>query len=376
MHYTPWKRNLTLDFYGLGRIGVCLLGMFGGLVSFGGLESIGGYSYGGGVHVALPEGHVLCDKCKGQKKVECISCKGLMPGRRCIRCDGVGVVKCGKCNGTGAVKERRTTSARSQQGRLESPVKTGGDKNVLRQKLERQKDYLRAYVRDNDIVCTSRVQLAEMNLALIAKCRDEDLALKRLCKEAGVVLKFPDAQYQVLSGGQNLEDEGKAVSFISFSEGALEELLSEMKRKYVEMTGERSGGIVKPEYYKKFCDVHKWDDECCPRFGGDYFTEDMKLKYASNKMQAYELAKKGVITCVCSVHLLKYQRAQKEYEAAVLAQKRADSELAAKYQRLCNDIRVFRNGRIETERRLRAMERADEIFAVIADLVKSIKAAR
>lgn len=342
-----------------------------------GIESIGGGFHGGwGGRVRVPDGCVLCDKCGGRRTVECISCRGKSQGRKCIRCDGNGVVKCGRCNGAGYVKERRqATPARPQRtrGGSSSEASRRADRNALKQKLEAQKEFLRAFVRDNDIVCTSRVQLAEMNLALLRKCAEEDKAIRALAGESGFTAKFATDLHQVLGAGPDSADDEKCMSIISFSDGSPDELADALKSQHAKELSGLEKPVAKPEYYKKFCDVHKWDDECCPRFGADYFTEDMKTKYASNKMQAYEMQKKGVIKCTCDAHMRRYEEARREYEKEVLRQKRAVEEATSRYLKLRQAVLEFRNGRIEAERKLRAMEKADETFGVIADLVKSIK---
>ena len=350
--------------------------LFSSLIALGGLESIGGGvgNYTERRRVRPPEGYALCDKCEGKKVTGCISCKGVMRGRKCIRCDGLGSVKCGKCNGTGYLKTHRTTLVRPQRNKQEDLEAVRlADKNVLRQKLQTQKMLLRSYVRENDIVCTSRVQLAEMNLALIRKCKEEDRSIKKHLENEGFSIKFTTDAHPILGAEKSLDDGEKFVSIIVFQESSFGEILNEMKLQQSKMKSGLEREITKPTYYKKFCDVHKWDDECCPRFGGDYFTEDMKTKYASNKMQAYEMEKKGVIKCKCFDLLPNYNVAMAKYEKEISEQKRAVNELSARYLTLRNEVAAFRNSRFEEEQKLKAMEKADEMFAVIVDLVKNIK---
>lgn len=59
---------------------------------------------------------------------------------------------------------------------------------------------------------------------------------------------------------------------------------------------------------EKHCDVHKWKAEYAPRFGGDYYTEDAKTKYARNYMKALELQEKGLLKCTCADHQAYYLR--------------------------------------------------------------------
>lgn len=358
------------------RFCIATIAIFLSIAAQSGIESIGGNigNYRERRSLIPPDGYMLCDKCSGNKTVECISCKGNSRGRKCIRCERTGIVKCGKCNGTGYVKKRNLVTPKSQWKRRElSEAIRQTDRKVLKQKLKIQKDYLRNYVRENDIVCTSRVQLAEMNLALIQKCRQADQTMKNKLKANGFDIKFTTDTHLILGAEADSSGNEKYASIIVFSEQSLHELLKELKQQHSRMKTELEKDIANPEYYKKFCDVHKWDDECCPRFGADYFTEDMKTKYASNKMKAYEMEKNGVITCTCTTHLLKYQAAQKKYNLEVLTQKRAILELSNKYLELHKAIVSFHNDRIEEEHKLKAMEKADEFFATITDLVKSLK---
>lgn len=51
---------------------------------------------------------------------------------------------------------------------------------------------------------------------------------------------------------------------------------------------------------EKCCEVHKWKDIYAPRFGGDYYTEDARAKYAQNYMKSLELQEKGLLKCTCN----------------------------------------------------------------------------
>ena len=57
---------------------------------------------------------------------------------------------------------------------------------------------------------------------------------------------------------------------------------------------------------EKHCDIHKWKAEYAPVFGGDYYTEDVKAKYAENYMKALELQGKGLLKCTCADHQAHY----------------------------------------------------------------------
>lgn len=52
-------------------------------------------------------------------------------------------------------------------------------------------------------------------------------------------------------------------------------------------------------YPERLCEVHKWKECYAPKFGGDYYTEDAKAKYAQNYMKSLELQDKGLLKCTC-----------------------------------------------------------------------------
>ena len=64
---------------------------------------------------------------------------------------------------------------------------------------------------------------------------------------------------------------------------------------------------------ERHCEIHKWKEVYAPSFGGDYYTEDAKAKYAQNYMKALELQDKGLLKCMC--HDNKLVKHWKECEA-------------------------------------------------------------
>lgn len=77
----------------------------------------------------------------------------------------------------------------------------------------------------------------------------------------------------------------------------LEDAFAEVRKAKDELeVAKRVGDSMYPE---RLCEIHKWKECYAPIFGGDYYTEDAKAKYAQNYMKSLELQNKGLLKCTC-----------------------------------------------------------------------------
>ena len=360
-----------------------------------------GLFYGGSVVgmndvVIAPEGYIVCDNCGGRKVVVCRACRGRKRGSRCIGCGGKLTQKCSKCSGKGYVRDvRRKVTPKeepfkhpkdsevekksqgpNQVGELSERPQEQREKTVdevtakreeellnLRSKREDYKKYLRTFVHDNGIACSNRTSLADVQFNLLKTCLEEDRKFKEDMRAVSRQSDFPLKTCETLTG--SFDAGGRIISIIDTKDQRGRTLKNLVISEHVTTREKIALTMLAYPYYKKNCDVHKWDEECCPKFKGDFYTEDMKAKYFSNRMKAYEMEKKGVIKCTCGI--------QKEaYLSAMATYKKTRDEVDTKQQRAEDLIVAFSKIRQEELRKLKAIQKANELFEKLSEIREQI----
>ena len=301
--------------------------------------------------------------------------------RTCDVCCGTGKVRknvytyngsyraersCEKCGGTGEVNGAVTSKRGTVKSRVMNP----------RKEIEQRRLYIRTLLGEQNISCSTRTELANTINSLVEGCVKEDEEMMSLVKGAGFDIEFHRNWASTFVKVDNIWTKSEVlivktpVASEYFASSKIKKMCEETC-KGLSMTNDCLNRVMMNVIgnYKKHCEVHKWDDDCCPRFGGDYYTFDIKAKYAANKMKAYELMEKGMLSCTCKKHL-ELEKGRIEYIMSKISEtKRQMDEIKAKCEPIISKLEEFENNRQDIQKKIETCEEAWKQL----DIIKTLK---
>lgn len=296
----------------------------------------------------------------------------LIQARTCDVCCGTGKVRKNVYTDNGSYMANHTCKKCDGSGQIVGVVQ----RQSPRKEIEQRRLYIRTLLGEQNISCSTRTELASTINSLVEGCVKEDEEMMSLVKSAGFDIEFPRNWASMFVKVDNIWTKNEVlivktpVASEYFASSKIKKMYEETC-KWLSMTNDCLNRVMMDIHgdYKKHCEVHKWDDDCCPIFGGDYYTFDIKAKYAANKMKAYELMEKGVLSCTCKKHLELEKYRIKCIMSKISETKRQMDEIKAKCEPIIAKLEEFENNRQDIQRKIAACEEAWKQL----DIIKTLK---